>query len=91
MTVKLSHMHLRTTHTYTPLTILDLRAEIDAVTQRFIDAVNKHDVTAISQVYASDCKLMPPGMDVQYGREGISSTRLKLALIGLHDILKCME
>ena len=71
MTVKFSHMHLHTTHTYTPLTILDLRAEIDAVTQRFIDAINKHDVTAISQVYASDCKLMPPGMDVQYGREGI--------------------
>ena len=79
MTVKLSHMQLHTTHTYTPL---DLKAEIDAVTQRFIDAINKHDVTAISQVYASDCKLMPPGMDVQYGREGINSKRLKLTLIG---------
>ena len=58
------------THTHTH-TILDLRAEIDAVNQRFIDAINKQDLTALSKVYASDCKLMPPGMDVQHGREGI--------------------
>ena len=44
--------------------------EIQAANQKFMDAFAKQDATAVSNLYTTDCKIMPTGADVITGREG---------------------
>ena len=52
-----------------------LMSEIEAGNQKFMEAFAKQDATALSMLYTEDCKLMPTGTDVLFGREGMSMCR----------------
>ena len=41
-------------------------------------AFDDGDLTALSQLYTEDCKLMPSGTDVQVGREGNKNSLIVL-------------
>ena len=46
-------------------------SEIEAANLKFMTAFSKQDATGLSELYTEDCKLMPTGTDVLYGREGV--------------------
>ena len=50
---------------------LDIKSIITARVQDVSDAFNTKDPIAIAKLYTVDSKIMPPGIDVQFGREGI--------------------
>ena len=45
-------------------------SEIEAANLKFMTAFGKQDATGLSELYTEDCKLMPTGTDVLFGREG---------------------
>ena len=46
-------------------------SEIEAANLKFMTAFGKQDATGLSELYTEDCKLMPTGTDVLFGREGV--------------------
>ena len=42
--------------------------EMNVHNEKFVSYFNKNDMKALSELYTEDCKLMPPGSDVQEGR-----------------------
>ena len=42
--------------------------DIQAANQKFMEAFAKQDATAVSNLYTTDCKIMPTGADVITGR-----------------------
>ena len=46
-----------------------LQQEIEAANQEFMRCYAANDMTALSNLYTVDCKLMPTGVDVQEGRD----------------------
>ena len=46
-------------------------SEIESVNQKFMEAFGKQDAIALSLLYTEDCKLMPTGTDVLFGRGGM--------------------
>ena len=51
----------------------DLRAQITKMDQAWQTAYNAGDATALSTLYASDAKLMPPGAETASGTAAIKS------------------
>lgn len=48
-----------------------LRAAIEAVNRKWMDAFVKGDSAGIGKLYTENCETMPPGSDVIVGRDGI--------------------
>ena len=48
----------------------DARAEICAANQRFGEIMKTKDTQSLTEFYARDCKIMPPGGTVICGRDG---------------------
>ena len=44
--------------------------EIRAVGEKFTSCYNSGNMKALSELYTEDCKILPPGADVQKGRAG---------------------
>ena len=46
-----------------------LKQEIESNNQKFMDAFAKHDPSGIAALYTEDCKIMPQGVDVMFGKD----------------------
>ncbi|KAL5515905.1 hypothetical protein EMCRGX_G001150 [Ephydatia muelleri] len=49
-----------------------LREEIEKIDAKFVSLFNKQDAVGIAELYSVDSKIMPNGMDVQKGRNGVA-------------------
>ena len=47
-----------------------LRCEIESANARFMTVFGQQDAAGLSELYTSDCKLMPSGCDVVEGKGG---------------------
>jgi uncharacterized protein (TIGR02246 family) len=65
------------------VTLSELRAEIDAVNARFIEAVRRGDAAGIAACYADDAAILPPGSEMVRGREGIEAFWRAFIAIGV--------
>jgi uncharacterized protein (TIGR02246 family) len=72
------------------------RSEIDALNTRFVQALERGDAAALAELYASDARLMPPGMPARTGDEiremwaqfigmGVNGGALKTLTLEEHD------
>ena len=73
-------------------------SEIEAANLKFMTAFGKQDATGLSELYTEDCKLMPTGTDVLFGREGAyvfvvsqSQTLTFCVRVWLHETNVCVR
>ena len=52
-----------------PFLPVGLQQEIESANKEFMRCFAANDMTALSNLYTVDCKLMPTGVDVQEGRD----------------------
>ena len=49
-----------------------LRSEIEKANAQFMTIFKQQDATALSELYSSDCKVLPTGCDVVEGKAGVA-------------------
>jgi uncharacterized protein (TIGR02246 family) len=65
----------------------DLKAQIDANNIAWAAAANRGDAAAVAAMYTENATMLPPGMDMQYGRAAIEKTVAKLGGSGIRNFV----
>ena len=64
---------------------------VRAITKRFVEAYNRKDSAAASQVYTDDAKVLPPNMPMVSGKEAIQAFWKMAMDMGVHLNLEAAE